>query len=222
MCRLSRNPTAMATSRMEEELKRKSLKAAATEADPVAKLRLQCLARGASGIKGLSRVFRIMDDNGDGTLQFSEFRKGLDDYGVYLDDDDDYRVAFDRFDTNKDGSLNFDEFLKNLRPPMSKPRIRLVRQAFQKIDKNGDGTLTKEDLKGVYDVRRHPKFISGEKTEDELLDEFLGTFEGDDGAGGKGDGKVTWEEFLNYYSGVSASIDDDPYFDLMMRQSWKL
>ncbi|KAG1700921.1 Calcyphosin-like protein [Nymphon striatum] len=33
---------------------------------------------------------------------------------------------------------------------------------------------------------------------------------------------VTKSEFINYYAGVSASIDNDAYYDLMMRTSWKI
>ena len=32
-----------------------------------------------------SRVFKIMDDDGSRTLDFNEFKKGLRDYGLYLE-----------------------------------------------------------------------------------------------------------------------------------------
>ena len=70
-----------ATARMSRELKIKAEKALEDpDIGPIEKLRMQCLARGASGIKGLSRTFKIMDDDGNRSLDFQEFKKGLHDY----------------------------------------------------------------------------------------------------------------------------------------------
>lgn len=33
---------------------------------------------------------------------------------------------------------------------------------------------------------------------------------------------MTEEEFMEYYNNVSALIDDDQYFDLMMTNAWNL
>ncbi|ELW53493.1 Calcyphosin-like protein [Tupaia chinensis] len=119
-----------------------SKKKLTTATDPIERLRLQCLARGSAGIKGLGR----------------------------------------------------------------------------KLDKTGDGVITIEDLRGVYNVKHHPKYQNGEWTEEQVFRKFLDNF---DSPYDK-DGLVTPEEFMNYYAGVSASIDTDVYFIVMMRTAWKL
>jgi Ca2+-binding EF-hand superfamily protein len=75
------------------------------------------------------------------------------------------------------GHIDFDEFLERLRPPMSKSRINLINMAFAKLDKNGDGKVEASDLKGVYDVKKHPKFLNGEWSEEVILRKFLETFD---------------------------------------------
>lgn len=40
--------------------------------------------------------------------------------------------------------------------------------------------------------------------------------------GERADGRVTLDEFIEYYTNISASIDNDEYFALMMNNSWNL
>jgi len=206
-----------ATKRTTSEMQAKCKKALQTEKDPLEKLRLACLARGANGIQGLSRTFKIMDDDESRSLDAKEFKKGIHDYGLTEMDQETIDELFTIFDKDGSGSIDFDEFLVKLRPKMSQARKNLIFQAFKKLDRTGDGVVTIEDLRGVYSAKKHPKYLSGELTEDQVLGTFLESFDSQDK-----DGKITEEEFQNYYVGVSASIDSDVYFDLMMRNAWKI
>lgn len=207
-----------AQTRNDRALRTQSLRKLSMASDPIERLRLMCLARGASGIIGLARVFRRMDDDGSKHLNFEEFHKGIEEFGLEGLDVGEIQEMFSIFDKDESGSINYDEFLKTIRPPMSAARRKLVQEAYEKLDKTGDGTVTIDDLKNVYSVKHHPQYLNGECTEDQLLTKFLGNFERNTAT----DGIVTPDEFLDYYSGVSASIDTDGYFDLMMRNAWKL
>ena len=151
-----------ATARLNKQLQEKSKQQLKTAKDPVERLRLQCLSRGASGIKGLGRTFKIMDDDGSRSIDYKELKKGIHDYGVVMEDDE-VKEVFAKIDQDGSGQLDFDEFLKALRPPMSNARKNLIRQAFQKLDRTGDNVVTVEDLKGVYNVSKHKKFLSGDR-----------------------------------------------------------
>lgn len=97
-------------------------------------------------------------------------------------------------------------------------------RAFNQIDFNGDGVLSLEDIKGTYNAKFHPDVKAGKKTEDEVLTEFLETFENHYSTitGAVNDGVITPQEFIEYYTHISANIDNDAYFELMMSNVWNL
>jgi Ca2+-binding EF-hand superfamily protein len=117
-----------------------------------------------------------MDDNFDKCVSYSEFRKALNDYKMGLTDEE-TQALFSYMDLNGNGIVEIDELVRVLQGEMNEFRTNLVSQAFKKLDKNGDETLTINDIKGVYNAKNHPDVRSGKRTEDEVLGEFLETFE---------------------------------------------
>lgn len=56
--------------------------------------------------------------------------------------------------------------------------------------------------------------MSGKKTKDQILKDLLSSFV----IGGlKDDGRISLEQFGDYYANIGASIDSDDYFELMIR-----
>ena len=172
---------------------------------------------GASGFIGLQRSFRIMDDDGSRFLDRNEFKKALHDLNILLSDAQIVEL-FDFFDQDGSNTISYDEFIVGLRGEMSERRKKLVMMAFDVLDKDGNGVVEPADIAAAYDASRHPGVLSGAMTAAAVLREFLDTFD----VGGEVDGKVTREEFINYYSNLGASIDNDDYFELMIRNAWHI
>ncbi len=55
-------------------------------------------------------------------------------------------IAFDRMDTNKDGVLTFEEYIKGMKNSPGPGTASEFEQRFNHFDKDGNGTLTREEF----------------------------------------------------------------------------
>lgn len=154
-----------------------------------------------------------------------EFGKAMHDFRCGLSAKQ-ITTAFGIFDRDGSGTITFDEFLRAIRGEMNDFRKNFCKKAYAIMDSDHSGELDINDIRQTYNAKQHPDVKSGKKTEDEILGEFLDTFE-DHFASIKGhedarDGKITLEEWFEYYNNVSMSIDEDKYFEAMMNSTWNL
>jgi Ca2+-binding EF-hand superfamily protein len=168
------------------------------------------------GVRGFIRILKRMDRDGTASLNHAEMEEGLRLYGVLLDPKDLNEIMM-YFDNDGTGAISIYEVKVGLAGKMNERRQALVSKAFALLDKTGDGVCTLEDFQMAYDASQHPLVKEGRMTEDEALLEFMEVFET-----GDADGIISVDEFDDYYNDLSAAIDNDDYFELMIRNAWHI
>ena len=175
-------------------------------------------------MKMLAIRFKIMDDDGKNGISPQEFQTGMLEFGIPVPDEivQNIFAYYAASDGPKNGvELSFDQFIIMFRGYLTASRRAIVHRAFRKMDKDGSGVVDWNDLRGVYNVAQHPKVLSGEFSEQQALTDVLSKY-GDEDFMANGDGKLSLAEFERYYANVGANIDTDEYFELMMRQAWRI
>lgn len=151
-----------------------------------------------------------MDDNSNGTLEGQEFWKAICDFRIQISKDE-AKKLFDLFDMDGNGCVDYNELMRSVVGEMSQIRKTFVKRAFDKLDDNKNGIVEMEDVKRYYNAKLHPEVRAGKKTEDEVLGEFIDTFELHHSLKHpeERDRRISAKEFMEYYNNVSASIDND-------------
>lgn len=173
-------------------------------------------AKGGVGLRGLKNTLRQFDYNRNGKLDAAEFEQALAYFGLFPKKVE-LQALLKYYDMDGDGNINYEEFLRGLRDDLTPRRAAMVEKAFNILDTNGSGQINFQDVSDMYDVSCHKDFIEGRKTKDQIVNEFLNTF---DGAKGNNDGTITKTEWYDYYTDLSISLPSDDYFVQMMESTW--
>jgi calcyphosin len=167
------------------------------------------------GYIALQRAFRAADE-GTKTVPLPVFIRISKDLDLGMTDPE-CRVMFEFFNRKGMGLLDWKGFLECVRPPLSRDRRTLVDTAFRCLDPEDRGAIDASLIVSQYDPTGHPDVFLGVRSPEEVMTELLETFD----MGGALQGKVTRDEFLEYFSNIGAGIDNEDYFELMLIHAWK-
>ena len=136
------------------------------------------MLRGISGLIALENNFRNLDEDNSQTIGINQFKKCLNNFRFNLPDDDIIQI-FSDLDQEQTGKINYDEFIRVVRGEIPENRKKIVENIFYKVlDKNKNGNTNLEIINNEFVAKNHPDVLNGKKNEEEILQEFINTFEG--------------------------------------------
>lgn len=195
------------------------------EISPIDIFRTAIKKRGIRGIMAMRRAFMIADENDSKTLSLPEFIKFCHDYRMPITGKE-INILFEEFDTNKNGQINYEEFISAFTGDMCERRKRLITILFETFDKNRKGFVDLDDIRNAYNPINHPDVLSGKRTEDEVLAEFLDNLQYHfsllKSDKEQENNKINFEEFLEFFNYISAGIEDDEYFESVIKGGFNL
>ena len=176
----------------------------------------------AKTVLTLARHFKNMDQNGNKTIDFGEFCRGMKNAGLNIPEDV-LQELFNDFDYDGSGVISYDEFMVKLLGNLNPRREAVVRAAFNKLDLDKSGVVELNEVKSFYNTKNNPQVLNGEINEEQLYAHFMDTFGNHHNLySGIRDKRVTWKEFLDYYRFMSFNIPDDDLFEAILVAAWRL
>ena len=179
--------------------------------------------RGAGSIIGLRRIFQIIDKDSVGKISFDNFSLIMKDLRIDLSKEQN-TLLFTLFDKDENGLINYNEFIRALQGQLSIKRFELVSKWFEFLDKDKKGEISIGELIENFDASKHPDVISGKHTVKEVTEKFASEFKEHHLVETEASGvtNVTKNEFVDYYTTVSATVTMDSDFELILNNCWNL
>jgi calcium-dependent protein kinase len=140
-------------------------------------------------IKALRETFMALDGNGDGLLTANEMKEGLAKAGL-KEIPPDLQQILEDVDSDGSGVIDYTEFLAATLDKRSYVKEDVCWSAFRLFDKNGDGSISKEEMRLVLEDGDVESVAGAEQLAKMMLE--IDT---------NGDGKIDFEEFMTMMKG---------------------
>ena len=183
--------------------------------DLTRRIKKRLMDKGIFGIRALSRIFKSIDLKGSNDLDPDDFRCGLFNYGIQISKND-AQTLVSICDKSNNGTINYKIFLGFLKVEINEYRKEIIKKTFSKLTSKLE-KLTFGDFINFFDPSKNPEVLMKKKTEESLFKEFIiewGVKEFES--------IVSFEQFLDYFTDVSACIEKDDYFIKVVYDCWKI
>ena len=115
-------------------------------------------------------------------------------------------------------TFSFSKMIEIIKDEMNDSRKNLVTNVFNNLAKNGN-TISLNTLKQSFKPEKHPAVLNKRRNSNDIYIQFsesLDIFANLNNISND----ITLEQFIDFYSGISSSILDDNYFNLVINNVW--
>ena len=158
------------------------------------------------------------ENKSDKTIDLNSFYSSLKDFNISINLND-LTKFFNYIDKTKSNKVPTETILEVIRGNLSEKRKNLIEYTFSLIDKDKMGRVPINIIRSLYNCKLHPDVYVGVKKEEDIYKEFCYTFDMYCNLYNINE-YMTYEQFVNYYWGISASILDDNYFEDILNGVW--
>ena len=134
----------------------------------------------------------------------------------------DLQTLFNVLNRNQNNNyISLDKLINLIKGNLDERRKLYIIGIFSNLDTEKTGEVSISLLKNIYNCKHHPDVLNGTKTEEEVYKQFCDSLdlycEINDI---KKNGNLSFENFVDYYSGISSCIPDEVYFEDMLKEVW--
>ncbi len=139
-------------------------------------IKQKLLEKGANTIATLPKVFRSTPSfDGKNKVNIYDFFNAVASYGVNLTKEDS-GILMKYLNKEVSDSINIDDFMFAIRGRPNEERQSVIDLVYYKFDKNKTGYTEASELRKVFNCVKHPRYLMGEYTEDQIFYLFLQNF----------------------------------------------